>query len=55
MSTPIFSPEQVKELSQQYDLFDMEAYAVVQFCKMYDIPFYCAPFFPISVSSSRSY
>ena len=41
MSTQTFSPEQVKELSQQYDLFDMEAYAVAQFCKMYDIPFYC--------------
>ena len=41
MSTQTFSPEQVKELSQQYDLFDMEAYAVARFCKMYDIPFYC--------------
>ena len=41
MSTQTFSPEQVKQLSQQYDLFDMEAYAVAQFCKMYDIPFYC--------------
>ncbi len=41
MSTQTFSPEQVKELSQQYDLFDMEAYALAQFCKMYDIPFYC--------------
>ncbi len=41
MSTKTFSPEQVKALSQQYDLFDMEAYAVAQFCKMYDIPFYC--------------
>ena len=41
MSTQTFSPEQVKALSQQYDLFDMEAYAVAQFCKMYDIPFYC--------------
>jgi len=41
MSTQTFSPEQVKELSQQYDLFDMEAYAVAQFCQMYDIPFYC--------------
>ena len=41
MSTQTFSPEQVKQLSQQYDLFDMEAYAAAQFCKMYDIPFYC--------------
>ena len=41
MSTQTFSPEQVKELSQQYDLFDMEAYAVARFCQMYDIPFYC--------------
>ena len=41
MSTQTFSAEQVKQLSQQYDLFDMEAYAVAQFCKMYDIPFYC--------------
>ena len=41
MSTQTFSPEQVKQLSQQYDLFDMEAYAVAQFCRMYDIPFYC--------------
>lgn len=41
MSTQTFSPEQVKELSQQYDLFDMEAYAAAQFCKMYDFPFYC--------------
>ena len=41
MSTQTFSPEQVRKLSQQYDLFDMEAYAVAQFCKMYDIPFYC--------------
>ena len=35
------SPEQVKELSRQYDLFDMEAYAVALFCQMHDIPFYC--------------
>jgi len=41
MSTQTFSPEQVKALSEQYDLFDMEAYAAAQFCKMYDIPFYC--------------
>lgn len=41
MSTQTFSPEQVKALSQQYDLFDMEAYAAAQFCKMHDIPFYC--------------
>jgi nucleoside phosphorylase len=41
MSTQTFSPEQVKALSQEYDLFDMEAYAAAQFCKMYDIPFYC--------------
>ncbi len=41
MSTQTFSPEQVKELSQKYDLFDMEAYAAARFCQMYDIPFYC--------------
>ena len=41
LAYPVESPEQVKELSQQYDLFDMEAYAAAQFCKMYDIPFYC--------------
>jgi len=41
MSTQTFSPEQVKALSEQYDLFDMEAYAAALFCKMYDIPFYC--------------
>ena len=41
MSTQTFSPEQVKSLSQQYDLFDMEAYAAAQFCRMHDIPFYC--------------
>ena len=41
MSTQTFSPEQVKKLSRQYDLFDMEAYAAAQFCKMYGIPFYC--------------
>ena len=41
MSTQTFSPEQVKALSQQYDLFDMEAYAVAHFCQMHNIPFYC--------------
>ena len=41
MSTQTFSPEQVKELSRQYDLFDMEAYAVALFCQTHDIPFYC--------------
>ena len=41
MSTQTFSPEQVKALSAQYDLFDMEAYAAAQFCRMYGIPFYC--------------
>lgn len=41
MSTQTFSPEQVKALSQQYDLFEMEAYAAAQFCRMHDIPFYC--------------
>lgn len=41
MSTQTFNPEQVKALSGQYDLFDMEAYAAAQFCKLHDIPFYC--------------
>ena len=41
MSTQTFSPEQVKALSTQYDLFDMEAYATALFCQMYDLPFYC--------------
>ena len=41
MSTQTFSPEQVKAHSTQYDLFDMEAYAAAQFCKMHGIPFYC--------------
>ena len=41
MSTQTFSPEHVKALSTQYDLFDMEAYAAAQFCKMHGIPFYC--------------
>ena len=41
MSTLTFSPEQVKELSTQYDLFDMEAYAAALFCTTHGIPFYC--------------
>ena len=41
MSTQTFSPEQVKALSSQYDLFDMEAYAAAEFCRLHDIPFYC--------------
>lgn len=41
MSTQTFSPEQVKALSAQYDLFDMEAYAAAKFCGMYGIPFCC--------------
>ena len=41
MSTQTFSPEQVRTLSAQYDLFDMEAYAAACFCKMHGIPFYC--------------
>lgn len=41
MSTQTFSPEQVKELSQKYDLFDMEAYAAAQFCKMHNLEFHC--------------
>jgi nucleoside phosphorylase len=41
MSTQTFSPEQVKTLSQEYDLFDMEAYAAAHFCRMFGIPFYC--------------
>ncbi len=41
MSTQTFSPEQVKALSQQYDLFDMEAYAAAKFCQMHELPFYC--------------
>lgn len=41
MSTQTFSPEQVKALSQQYDLFDMEAYAAAQFCKMHKLEFRC--------------
>ena len=41
MSTKTFSPEQVKELSGQYDLFDMEAYAAAMFCKERGLSFYC--------------
>lgn len=41
MSTQTFSPEQVATLSQQYDLFDMEAYAAALFCRNHGIPFYC--------------
>ena len=41
MSTQTFSPEQVKALSRQYDLFDMEAYAAALFCQMHSLPFYC--------------
>jgi adenosylhomocysteine nucleosidase len=41
MSTQTFSPEQVKTLSGQYDLFDMEAYAAALFCRMHNLPFYC--------------
>lgn len=41
MSTQTFSPEQVKELSRKYDLFDMEAYAAAQFCKLHNLEFYC--------------
>lgn len=41
MSTQTFSPQQVKELSARYDLFDMEAYAAATFCRMHDLPFYC--------------
>jgi nucleoside phosphorylase len=41
MSTQTFSPEQVKTLSGQYDLFDMEAYAAALFCQMHNLPFYC--------------
>ena len=41
MSTQTFSPEQVKELSRKWDLFDMEAYAAALFCKTHPIPFYC--------------
>ncbi|MBP5312037.1 MAG: hypothetical protein J6112_04300 [Clostridia bacterium] len=41
MSTQTFSPEQVKALSGQYDLFDMEAYAAALFCKEHGLSFYC--------------
>ena len=41
MSTQTFSPEQVKVLSGQYDLFDMEAYAVALFCKEHGLTFCC--------------
>lgn len=41
MSTQTFSPKEVKELSQKYDLFDMEAYAAAQFCKMHKLQFHC--------------
>lgn len=41
MSTQTFSPDQVKALSSQYDLFDMEAYAAALFCKMHGLPFRC--------------
>ncbi len=41
MSTQTFSPEQVKELSGKYDLFDMEAYAAARFCQLHGLPFYC--------------
>ena len=41
MSTQTFPPEQVKVLSEKYDLFDMEAYAAALFCKERGLPFYC--------------
>ncbi len=41
MSTQTFNPEQVRVLSQQYDLFDMEAYAAALFCREHCLPFYC--------------
>ena len=41
MSTQTFSPEQVKDLSSRYYLFDMEAYAAAHFCRMHGLPFYC--------------
>jgi nucleoside phosphorylase len=41
MSTQTFSPEQVKDLAGKFDLFDMEAYAAAQFCKLHGLPFYC--------------
>lgn len=41
MSTQTFNAEQVRELSAQYDLFDMEAYAAAHFCQEHQLPFYC--------------
>ena len=41
MSTQTFNPEQVRTLSQKYDLFDMEAYAAALFCREHCLPFYC--------------
>lgn len=41
MSAKTFSPEEVKRLSSDYDLFDMEAYAVAYFCSSYGVPYYC--------------
>ena len=41
MSTQTFSPQLVKDLSQKYALFDMEAYAAALFCKSHSLPFYC--------------
>lgn len=41
MSTQTFSPEQVRTLSGQYDLFDMEAYAAALFCKEHGFQFRC--------------
>ena len=41
MSTQTFSPQQVADLSKQYDLFDMEAYAAALFCRSHGLPFYC--------------
>ena len=41
MSTQTFNPEQVKALSAQYDLFDMEAYAAARFCQEHSLTFYC--------------
>ena len=41
MSTQTFNPDQVKELSARYDLFDMEAYAAAHFCQEHCLPFYC--------------
>jgi adenosylhomocysteine nucleosidase len=41
MSTQTFSAEQVKTLSARYDLFDMEAYAAAEFCRLHEIPFCC--------------